>query len=116
MTTTKKLASCSWLLLLGLAGLSAGCDRSHLGSYYGQSFNTWFLAQRAHPDPTESESTKRALTSLDSQEAGAISKNYRKTVGGSEAQGQGAGMVMIGQSKNGEAAAFVPPPSVPGGQ
>jgi hypothetical protein len=117
MTTTKKLATRSWLLLLGLAGLSGlagGCDRAHMSSYYGQSYNNWFLAQRAHADPMPSESTKRAMSSLDSQEASAISKNYRKAVGGQSDTGQGAGMVMIGQAPAASAAGFVPPPSVPG--
>ena len=106
-----------WLVavaLLGLATLAGACDRTHLGSAYGQSFNAWFAMQHVRNTPADSEPTKRALGSLDAQEAAAISKNYRRTVGGqSEGQGQ---MVMIGQAHTGGAESYTPPPSVPQGQ
>jgi hypothetical protein len=108
-----------WLVaiaLLGLSTLAGACDRTHLGPAYGQSFNAWFAMQQVRSTPADSEPTKRALSSLDSQEASAISKNYRRTVGGqSEGQGQGQ-MVMIGQAHNGGTDSYTPPPSVPGGQ
>lgn len=116
-TTPARAAKTRWLALLALAGfaISAGsCDRSHLSSYYGRSYAAWFNAQHTPSEPAASEPTKRALTSLDAQEAAAISKSYRHTVGAEQAQGQGQ-MVMIGQARaNGEG--YVPPPSVPGGQ
>jgi hypothetical protein len=110
---------CRWALLWAVVGCSAfagACDRAHLSSYYGQSFNAWFVAQRVHAEPAESEPTKRALTSLDSQEATAISKNYRRNVGGGQGESAGQGqMVMIGTPRQtGET--YTPPPSVPGGQ
>jgi hypothetical protein len=102
------------MTLLGLSTLAGACDRTHLGSAYGQSFNAWFAMQHVHSSPGESEPTKRALGSLDAQEAAAISKNYRRTVGGqSEGQGQ---MVMIGQAHTGGGESYTPPPSVPQGQ
>ena len=105
-----------WGLLLALAGLALGgvaCDRAHLTSYYGQSFNTWFAMQHVHSTPAESEPTKRALSNLDAQEATTVSKSYRKAFGGDQA-GQGQ-MVMIGQAAHGNEP-YTPPPSVPGGQ
>lgn len=117
MTTTNRTrADKRWLALLALLGLPAlagACDRSHLSSYYGRSYATWFAAQHAHATPSDSEVTKRALSSLDAQEAAAVSKNYRHTVGSEGGQGQ---MVMIGQNRGGGAEGYTPPPSVPGGQ
>jgi hypothetical protein len=118
MTITKRFEGRArrWLIVLALAGLSTfagACDRAHLSSYYGQSFNTWFAMQHVRSEPSNSEATKRALTSLDAQEAATISKNYRRTVGGADSQGQ---MVMIGQNRGGGMEALTPPPSVPGGQ
>jgi hypothetical protein len=115
MTTTKALRR--WFVLLALVGASTvagACDRAHLSSYYGQSFNAWFAMQHVRSEPADSDASKRALGSLDAQEAAAISKNYRRAVGGqSEGQGQ---MVMIGQNRGGSMEAYTPPPSVPGGQ
>ena len=106
-----------WPLLLALAAFALGgaaCDRGHLSSYYGTSFNTWFAMQHARSAPADSESTKRALNSLDAQEATTVSKSYRKAFGGGQDQAAGQGqMVMIGQApRNNES--YTPPPSVPG--
>ncbi|HXJ21553.1 MAG TPA: hypothetical protein VMT03_15115 [Polyangia bacterium] len=112
MTTGKTILAA--LLLLGVSG--AGCDRAHLSSYYGKSYAAWFGAQHIQTPTATSDAARRALSSLDSQEAAAISKNYRKTVGGQEAaQGQGQ-MVMIAQPHGGGMEAYTPPPSVPQGQ
>jgi hypothetical protein len=120
MTTTNRFEGRArrWLIVLALAGFSTfagACDRAHLSSYYGQSFNAWFAMQHIRSEPANSEATKRALTSLDAQEAATISKNYRRNVGGAENQGQGQ-MVMIGQNHAGGMEGYTPPPSVPGGQ
>jgi hypothetical protein len=123
MTTTKNGPSEErarrWLVaitLLGLSTMAGACDRTHLSSAYGQSFNAWFAMQQVRSTPADSEPTKRALNSLDSQEAASISKNYRRTVGGqTEGQGQGQ-MVMIGQAHGGGMESYTPPPSVPQGQ
>ena len=73
------------------------------------------LLQHIRSEPSDSDATKRALTSLDAQEAATISKNYRRNVGAADSQGQGQ-MVMIGQNHAGSVEAYTPPPSVPGGQ
>jgi hypothetical protein len=103
------------IALLGLSTLAGACDRTHLGPAYGQSFNAWFAMQQVRSTPADSEPTRRALSSLDSQEAAAISKNYRRTVGGQSEAGQGQ-MVMIGQAHTGGGDSYTPPPSVPQGQ
>ncbi len=118
MTTTNtfKGRARRWLIVLALAGFSTvagACNRAHLSSYYGQSFNAWFAMQHVRSQPADSEATKRALTSLDAQEAAAISKNYRRTVGAGENQGQ---MVVVGQNHASGTEGYTPPPSVPGGQ
>jgi hypothetical protein len=109
----------SWLAALALLGAAAaggsGCSRAHMSSYYGHSYAAWFGAQYVHTPTATSEPARRALSSLDAQEATAISKNYRKTVGGQDSgQGQGQ-LVMIGQS-HGSNEPYTPPPSVPSGQ
>ena len=103
------------LVLLGATAAAGGCSRAHLSSYYGQSYAAWFGAQYVHTPTATSEPARRALTSLDAQEAAAISRNYRKTVGGQEGGQQQGQMLMIGQT-HGPADSFTPPPSVPPGQ
>ncbi len=115
MTTTN--GSRLILLALALAATLGGaaCNRAHLSPYYGKSYNAWFASQHVRTEPADSEPTRRALSSLDAQEAAAISKNYRRTVGGQDSQSQGQ-MVMIGQAHGGSSEGYTPPPSVPGGQ
>ena len=117
-TTPDRAAKLRWLALLAVAGfasLAGACDRSHLSSYYGKSYAAWFNAQHIRTDQAQSEPTKRALSSLDAQEAAAVSKNYRHVVGSEVGPGQGQ-MVMIGQ-RGGAAEGYTPTSSsVPGGQ
>ena len=116
---TEKRRTRSWLAVLALAGsatLAGACARQHLSPYYGQSYAAWFNAQHMQTPTATSEPARRALSTLDAQEAAAISKNYRKTVGGQDATpGQGQ-MVMIGQSSGARMEGYTPPPSVPGTQ
>lgn len=108
-----------WLALVALAGaatMTGACTRAHLSPNYGQASAAWFNAQHVKTPTATSEPARRALTSLDAQEAAAISKNYRKNVGGQEAApGQGQ-MVMIGQTSGGRSEGYTPAASVPGGQ
>jgi hypothetical protein len=118
-TTPERAAKFRWLALLAAAGFAvfagASCDRSHLSSYYGKSYAAWFNAQHIRTEPAQSEATKRALSSLDAQEAAAVSKNYRRVVGADTGQGQGQ-MVMIGQRGGGPEGYTPATASVPGGQ
>jgi hypothetical protein len=97
--------------MLGAVVLAGACTHAHLSPSYGRSYDAWFSAQHVREAPADSEPTKRALGSLDAQEAAAISKSYRRTTNKEETPGQGQ-MLMIGQSRGGEA--YLPPPSVPG--
>lgn len=101
------------LALLGSPLLAGACSHQHLNPNYGMSYNAWFTAQHVRHEPSNSEATRRALGSLDAQEASSISKNYRKASGSSDVAGQGQ-MVMVGQSRGGMEG-YIPPPSVPGG-
>ena len=104
------------LALLGLSTLAGACDRTHLGSAYGQSFNAWFAMQHVRSTPNDSEATKHALGSLDAQEATAISKSYRRTVGG-QTRRAGAGADADDRAgPHGRRGSYTPPPSVPQGQ
>jgi hypothetical protein len=106
-----------WLAALALVGsslLGGACTHTHLSPNYGMSYNAWFTAQHVRHEPADSEATRRALSSLDAQEAASVSKNYRKnTSGQGDATGQGQ-MVMIGQT-NGRNDPYTPAPSVPNG-
>lgn len=120
-TTEKRIPrrTAGWLAALGLAGaamLGGGCARTHLSPDYGKSTSAWFNAQHVQTPTATSEPARRALTSLDAQEASAISKNYRKNVGGQEAPAGQGQMIMIGQTSGGRTEGYTPPPSVPGGQ
>jgi hypothetical protein len=126
-TTSPVIASPTWralswralswraaLALLGSALLGGACNHAHLSPNYGMSYNAWFTAQHVRHEPADSEATRRALGSLDAQEAASVSKNYRQnTSGQGEAAGQGQ-MVMIGQA-SGKNESFTPAPSVPNG-
>lgn len=101
------------LALAGAATMGGGCARAHLSENYGKSSAAWFNAQHIQTQTAASEPARRALSSLDAQEAAAISKNYRKTVGGQEAAAGQGQMVMIGQTGNGRMEGYTPPPSVP---
>lgn len=104
------------LVLAGAATLATACTHAHLSDNYGRSYAAWFNAQHIATPTATSEPARRALSSLDAQEAAAVSKNYRKTVGGQDGtNGQGQ-MVMIGQGQGGRMEAYTPPPSVPSGQ
>lgn len=103
------------LALAGASLLGFACNRQHLSSNFGMSYSAWFTAQHVRHEPSDSQATKRALGSLDAQEATNITKNYRKASSGGQGDGAGQGqMVMIGQARGG-GEGYTPPPSVPGG-
>ena len=110
MTKTKL-----WLLSLAFIGsaLSFGaCGRAHLSSNYAQSYTAWFAAQQVNKKGTNPAESKKIIEGLDAQEAGAVSKNYRKgTTKGDDAGG--SRMLMIGTRPGGGGEGYMPPPSVP---
>jgi hypothetical protein len=103
------------LVLLGSALFGGACNRQHLSPNFGLAYGAWFTAQHVRHEPADSEATRRALGSLDAQEAASVSKNYRKASAGGQGEAAGqAQMVMIGQARGGNDS-YTPPPSVPGG-
>jgi hypothetical protein len=99
-----------------LASVAAGCRREHLSSSYGQAYAAWFQSQRVNSKPAVSELTRKNLDGLDAQEASMVSRSYRRAAAGKSAGDESTGrMLMIGPSRGGNEA-YVPPPSVPGGQ
>jgi hypothetical protein len=103
------------LALVGTALLGGACTHAHLSPNYGLAYNAWFTAQHAHGEAADSDATKRALSTLDAQEAASISRNYRRVVSGGQGDGAGQGqMLTVGQGRGGNET-YLPPPSVPGG-
>ena len=105
-----------WLLSMAFIGSAislGGCGRAHLSGNYGQSYTAWFAAQQVSKKTPHPEESRRIIESLDAQEAGAVSKSYRRSAskGGEEA---GSRMLMIGTTRpGGGSEGYMPPPSVP---
>jgi hypothetical protein len=107
-----QLAALAFFGSVALGG--GGCTHAHLSPNYGVASNAWFSAQYVRTEPADSEATRRALGTLDAQEASSISKNYRRVSSGGQSDSAGQGqMVLIGQSHGNEP--YTPPPSVPSG-
>lgn len=103
-----------WLSLavLSSAASLSGCGRAHLSSNFAQSYTAWFTVQHVKAKGSPEE-TRRIIESLDAQEAGSVSKTYRKTVSKGD-EGGGSRMLMIGAPRGGGSEGYIPPPSVPG--
>jgi hypothetical protein len=102
-------------LALGVSALvGGGCGRAHLSSHYGESYSAWFTAQHVPARP-QNDTARRSIETLDAQEAEMVSKSYRQKVGnGNEGASQGRQIMMVAPRPGAEA--YMPPPSVPGGQ
>ena len=109
--TKTRLVGLTWAFILSAASLG-GCGRAHLSSYYGQSYAAWFSAQHVNKRGTNPEESRKIIESLDAQEAGSVSKSYRKNV--SRGDDSASRMLMIGPRAGAAPEAYVPPPSVPG--
>ena len=94
-----------------VSALSLGaCGQAHLSSQYAVSYAAWFGAQHAKTKSTP-EDTRRVSESLDAQEAGAVSKSYRRAVSRGEETPR---LLTIGTRPGGGGGeAYMPPPSVP---
>jgi hypothetical protein len=107
-----------WFLSLAFVvsatGLSA-CGRAHLSSNYAQAYSAWFTVQQVKSKPGNEAEARKIIESLDAQEAGAVSKSYRKAVSRGEDQaGAGSRLLMIGAQRGGAPeGAYLPPPSIP---
>jgi hypothetical protein len=102
-------------LTFGLGALGAGCAREHLSSNYGQAYSAWFATQHVNRPTANPELAQRNLDSLDAQEAATVSKGYRQVIRADENPTGGGRLLMISPNRGGGEAAYIPPPSVPGG-
>ena len=107
-----------WFLSLAFVVSATGlgaCGRAHLSSNYAQSYTAWFTAQHVKAKPGSEAEARKIIESLDAQEAGAVSKSYRKAVSrGDEGAASGSRLLMIGSQRGGAGeGAYLPPPSVP---
>jgi hypothetical protein len=107
-----------WFLSLAFVVSATGlgaCGRAHLSSNYAQAYTAWFTAQHVKSKPGSEAEARKIIESLDAQEAGAVSKTYRKAVSrGEEQPGSGSRLLMIGTQRGGGAeGGYLPPPSVP---
>jgi hypothetical protein len=98
-----------------LGALGTGCAREHLSSNYGQAYSAWFAAQHVAKGPANPEQAQKTLESLDAQEAATVSKGYRQIIRADENPTGGGRLLMINPNRGGGEAAYIPPPSVPGG-
>jgi hypothetical protein len=88
-----------------------GCGTAHLSSQYAVSYAAWFNAQHAKTKSANADDARRVIESLDAQEAGSVSKSYRRAVSRGEETPR---LLTIGTSRTGGGAeAYMPPPSVP---
>ena len=105
-----------WLLSLAFIGsaISVGaCGRAHLSSNYGESYAAWFGAQQVNKKTQHPEESRRVIESLDAQEAGQVSKSYRRSGSKSGEEGNSR-MLMVGTTRpGGGGEGYMPPPSVP---
>jgi len=105
-----------WLLSLAFIGSAASlgaCGRAHLSSNYGQAYTAWFSAQHVNKKGTNPAESRKIIEGLDAQEAGAVSKNYRKGTSRGADEGSGSRMLMIGPGRQSGSEGYMPPPSVP---
>lgn len=98
------------LAVVLLATSAGACGRAHLSSQFAQSYTAWFTAQHVK-SKTGTEEARKIIESLDAQEAGSVSKSYRKAVSRGDEAGVSR-MLTIGTPRGG-GEAYIPPPSVP---
>jgi len=106
-----------WFLSLAFIASAMGvgaCGRAHLSSQYAQAYTAWFAVQQVKSKTGSPEEARKIIESLDAQEAGSVSKSYRKAVARGDETGGGR-LLMIGAQRGagGGEAAYMPAPSVP---
>lgn len=98
--------------------LVAGCaDRQHLTKSHGRAYSEAFNRQTVNPNPPPRTGRADPTLGLDSQEAAAVAKSYRRSLAGKEGGSDGTTQPMvIMNSAGGQPSTYMPPPSVPGSQ
>jgi hypothetical protein len=99
---------------------AAGCaDRTYLTRSHGRAYNEAFGRQAVAPEPRKA-GKEDPTQGLDSQESAAVARTYRRNLAGKEGGGDPNAqhqMVLVGPAGAGQqGGAYMPPPSVPGGQ
>jgi hypothetical protein len=94
--------------------LFSGCaDRTYLTKSHGRAYAEAFDRQAVPTDPKR----KHHTDGLDSQEAAAVARAYRNSLGGKEGGNEGGTQPMVIMNPgNAQSGGYMPPPSVPGGQ
>jgi hypothetical protein len=119
-TKTKRSVLRAAMLAAALCAGQAGCaDRTYLTSSHGRAYNEAFSRQAVKPEPRK-PGKEDPTQGLDSQEASAVARNYRRSLAGKEGGGDPNAqhqMVLMGPATGGQqSGGYMPPPSVPGGQ
>ncbi len=101
-----------------LAGIVvAGCaDRTYLTKSHGRAYSEAFGRQAVNPEPPPRGRHADATQGLDSQEAAAVAKSYRRSLSGREGTADGTQPTVIMNPGAGQPTSYMPPPSVPAGQ
>jgi hypothetical protein len=72
-------------------GTLAGCGaREHMGPNYGDKYHQAFQRQRVFQDPA-----KGAPSGLEAEEASAINRTYRKSMGAEERKNEATQVLMV---------------------
>jgi hypothetical protein len=110
----------AWAGPLVLAALwTGGCaDRTYLTKSHGRAYSEAFGRQAVNPEPRPRSTRADATQGLDSQEAAAVAKSYRRSLSGREGSADTATQPMVIMNAAGapQPSNYMPPPSVPGGQ
>jgi hypothetical protein len=103
-----------------LAGASGCADRTFLTRSHGRAYNEAFGRQAVKPEPRKA-GKEDPTQGLDSQEATAVARTYRRSLAGKEGGGDPNAqqqMVLMAPAAGAghQTGGYMPPPSVPGGQ
>ena len=119
-TKTKRSVLGTALLAAAISAGATGCaDRTYLTKSHGRAYNEAFGRQAVTPEPRKAWKWD-PTEGLDSQEAAAVARTYRRSLAGKEGGGDPNAqhqMVLMGPATGGQqTGGYMPPPSVPGGQ
>ena len=113
--TSSTLSYCAalTLVLFSAVSLTACSDRAYLTKTHGRAYNEAFTRQQTIPDPNPRN--PKSLQGLDSQEAAAVARTYRRGLSKDGASDASGAPIVITNPALGAPAPNMPPPSVPGG-
>jgi hypothetical protein len=119
VNTRRGMLAAAMLTVATVAGSTGCADRTYLTRSHGRAYNEAFGRQAVPPEPRKAGKGD-PTEGLDSQEAAAVAGTYRRGLSGKEGGGDPNAqhqMVQVGPAAAGhQNGAYMPPPSVPGGQ